>query len=438
MEKNKVSWSFWFSVGFGYFTFGAITNVAGAIVPKIRETYNVSASLSIVLAAVFFIAYGLTSLPWGFFMTEKGKKKALIYSTLVTILGVLMFASIPGFIMNMIAMFLCGVGVTGIQVVLNPLVNDISDSAKYSRNLTICMVLMGAGSYMAPQLVTLIKSLSLPWTFSYWVFSILGLIMLAAIATQKFPKISAQEAKDLDNEQEAKPVKSEAKEENLVLQLITKEPLIYLYALGIFLYVGVEVGIANSIGFYLEDKFEISKLMGESAEAVKNTAVSNYWGALLLGRLISSAYLDKISNRLAIKVHAALALVFISIAVTATDVNMVLWSLPAVAFCISIMFPTIYSLTTNNFEDKYSDPISSVLCTAIIGGAFIGPLIAKVAEATQGSAAVPSWDTGFIIAFVCYAYLFVVSLLPAQKSNILHDPAKQTDIDAIESELVHK
>lgn len=432
MEKNKVSWSFWFSVGFGYFTFGAITNVAGAIVPKIRETYSVSASLSIVLAAVFFIAYGLTSLPWGFFMTEQGKKKALIYSTLVTIIGVLMFASIPGFIMNMLAMFFCGVGVTGIQVALNPLVNDISDSAKYSRNLTICMVLMGAGSYMAPQLVTLIKSLSLPWTFSYWVFSVLALIMLGGIASQKFPKIITKEETTLEQED-----KEKKKEENLVLQLITKEPLIYLYALGIFLYVGVEVGIANSIGFYLEDKFEISKLMGETAEAVKNTAVSNYWGALLLGRLISSTYLDKISNRLAIKVHSILALVFIAIAVTAKDVNIVLWALPAVAFCISIMFPSIYSLTTNNFEDKYSDPISSVLCTAIIGGAFIGPLIAKVAEATQGKAEVPSWDSGFIIAFVCYAYLFIVSLLPAQKKCITHDLEYQTNIDETENELVH-
>ena len=434
MEKNKISWSFWFSVCFGYFTFGAITNVAGAIVPKIRETYNVSASLSIVLAAVFFIAYGLTSLPWGFFMTEQGKKKALIYSTLVTILGVLMFASIPGFVMNMVAMFLCGVGVTGIQVVLNPLVNDISDPAKYSRNLTICMVLMGAGSYMAPQLVTLIKSLSLPWTFSYWVFSVLGLVMLAGIASQKFPQASKAEEKTVETNEE----KTEKKEENLVLQLITKEPLIYLYALGIFLYVGVEVGIANSVGFYLEDKFEISKLLGESAEAIKNTAVSNYWGALLLGRLISSAYLDKISNRLAIKVHSIGALIALGVAVTAKDVNVVLWALPAAAFFISIMFPTIYSLTTNNFEDKYSDPISSVLCTAIIGGAFIGPIIAKIAEATQGSAAVPNWDTGFILAFVCYAYLFVTSLLPAQKKDIVHDTDKQTDIDEIENELVHK
>ena len=415
MEKNKVSWSFWLAIGFGYFTFGAITNVAGAIVPKIRETYSVSASLSIILAAVFFIAYGLTSLPWGFFMTEKGKKTALIYSTLITIAGVLMFANIPGFVMNMIAMFLCGVGVTGIQVVLNPLVNDISESSKYSRNLTIFMVLMGAGSYAAPQLVTVIQNMGLAWTFSYWVFAILGLIMLVSIAVQAFPSAKIKNSEtSTDN---ANSDTDEKEDKNLVLQLITKEPLIYLYALGIFLYVGVEVGIANSIGFYLEDKFEISKTMAESAEAIKNTAVSNYWGALLLGRLISSTYLDKISNRLAIKIHAVLAIIFLALAVTANDMNIVLWALPAAAFSISIMFPTIYSLTTNNFESKYSDSISSVLCTAIIGGAFIGPLIAKVAEFSQGDATVPNWDIGFIIAFVCYGYLFIASMLPAQKTE---------------------
>jgi fucose permease len=79
-EKNKYL-ALSFAIAFGYFTFGAITNVAGAIIPKISETYNVSPSLSVVLAAVFFIAYGFTSLPWGLVITAAGKKKTLIYST---------------------------------------------------------------------------------------------------------------------------------------------------------------------------------------------------------------------------------------------------------------------------------------------------------------------------------------------------------------------
>lgn len=399
-----------FAIAFGYFTFGAITNVAGAIIPKIRETYSVSPSLSVVLAAVFFIAYGFTSLPWGMLMGTQGKKKTLILSTIVTILGVLLFANISGFIVNMIAMFICGIGVTGIQVVLNPLVNDISSPEKYSRNLTIFMVLMGAGSYAAPQLVTLIKNLNLPWTFSYWVFSVLALVMLALITIQKFPE-AAKEEHSAEPQLAAKPNK------NLVAELLMQKPLIYLYALGIFLYVGVEVGVANTIGFYLEDKFKISETLGTGAEALKNTAISNYWGALLLGRLLSSLYLDKVSARLAIQIHSVLAVLMLFLTVTSNDINVVQWTLPAIAWAISIMFPSIYGLTTKSFDDKYADAISSILCTAIIGGAFIGPVMAKVAELYQGSLEFPNWDAGFIVAFLCYAYLFVVSLLPVQRSN---------------------
>ena len=128
------------AVAFAYFTFGAITNVAGAIVPKIKETYDVSGSASTFLASVFFIAYGIMSLPFGTLITKKGKKFTLIVSTLITTLGVFLFASVPGYIPNMVAMFVCGVGITGIQVAANPLVKDISDPAKYTRNLTLFMV----------------------------------------------------------------------------------------------------------------------------------------------------------------------------------------------------------------------------------------------------------------------------------------------------------
>jgi fucose permease len=426
-QKNKYL-ALSFAIAFGYFTFGAITNVAGAIIPKISETYNVSPSLSVVLAAVFFIAYGFTSLPWGLVITAAGKKKTLIYSTLVTILGVLLFANISGFIINMISMFICGIGVTGIQVVLNPLVNDISSPEKYSRNLTIFMVLMGAGSYCAPQLVTLIKNLNLPWTFSYWVFSVLAVIMLVLISLQKFPAAAKEEHSpdevNLINEATATVTHHEdlpVAKSNPVLELLTQQPLIYLYALGIFLYVGVEVGLANTLSFYLEDKYKITETLGVTAEALKNTTISNYWGALLLGRLLSSLYLDKISSRLAIQIHAVLACIALFFAISSNDLNVALWALPAVAFSISIMFPSNYGLTTKSFAPKYADAISSILCTAIIGGAFIGPLIAKVAELAQGSLDVPNWSVGFIVAFVCYAYLFVVSLLPKQTIKSMLD-----------------
>jgi fucose permease len=267
------------------------------------------------------------------------------------------------------------------------------------------MVVMGAGSYAAPQVVTFMKSLGLSWNYTYWVFAVLAVILLVAMQMQTFPGKSAQT--------EGISAAGDSQESNSVIALL-KQPKIYFYALGIFLYVGVEVGIANTIAFYLEDRFAISSMLGEQAELVKNTTISNYWLGLLLGRLISSSFLDKISGRLAIKIYISLATVALYFATHTENLTVALWAFPVIAFFLSIMFPTIYSMTNNRFPKKYSDAISSVLCTAIIGGACIGPAIAWLAESTSVTNT-PNWNTGLYIAYACFAYLFIVSLAPNDK-----------------------
>jgi len=440
------------AVAFAYFAFGAITNVAGAIIPKIRETYNVSSSLSAALAATFFIAYGLTSIPWGVFMEKNSKKTTLVISSVITTLGVILFASVPGFLPNMISMFLCGVGITGIQVALNPLVAEISDPSKYSRNLTMFMVINGAGSSLAGIFVTAIENNGFHWTMTYWIFTAIAIVMTLAVSFPKYPKNEG--ANDIDEESRASGssemsasaiAKARSDElhtrckatnsENLTIELLTKNPLIYLYAVGIFLYVGVEVGVANTIALYFEDKLQIfsviqsaQDLIGSgsigqayavvlnffgqeaNAEGAKNLVISFYWLGLLFGRFVGAAILDKVPGKYAIMGYITLAATSLFFATNTEDISIALWAFPAIGFFISIMFPTIYSTCTNAFPKEYSSAISGILCTAIIGGAVIGPVIAFVAELTQGAEAVPNWDAGLLVAYACYAYIFVVGL----------------------------
>jgi MFS transporter, FHS family, L-fucose permease len=401
-EDKKTFTALLLAVAFAYFAFGAITNVAGAIIPKIRDSYQVSSSLSAILGAVFFLAYGLTSIPWGIFMDKNGKKNTLILSSLITTIGVALFAALPGFTPNMLSMFLCGLGVTGIQVALNPLVSEISDPSKYSRNLTLFMVINGAGGFLAPQLVSLIKNQGLHWSATYWVFTAIAVVMILAVSFPKYPKTLTEILTEEPN--------SEKYKENHMLTLLSSKPIIYLYALGIFLYVGVEVGVANSIGFILQDKFNVDEILAADAETLKNNTISLYWGGLLLGRLFGSAVLDRISPKVALQIYMALAASSLYIAMN-FNLNTALWAFPAVGFFISISFPTIYSLATNSFQKEYNNAVSGILCTAIIGGALIGPLIAKIAEITQGSMPVPNWNMGMLLALACYIYIFFVGVL---------------------------
>ena len=388
------------AVAFTYLTFGAITNVAGAIVPKIKETYQVSGSASSFLASVFFIAYGLTSVPFGSLINKFGSKFTLVTGSIITTIGVFMFASIQGYYSNMAAMFICGIGITALQVSANPLVKEISNPEKYSRNLTLFMVLFGVGSTFAPYIVTFIKSLGLAWNYTYWFFTVMSLIMLLLLSFPKYP--------------EEKRLETDGKKNKVSISELLKDPMIILYALAIFLYVGVEVGVAVNIGLFLEDVHKISAVLGEGEEAAKNAAVGNYWLGLLIGRLIGGFVLDRIHPKKAIKIYITLAAVALASAIYSKNISIVLWSLPMVGFFISIMFPSIYGLAIESYSKEYSGIISGILCTAIIGGAVIAPVITKAGE-IAGSVQNPNWHIGMLVAFACYAYIFTVGLWAKSK-----------------------
>ena len=404
MSKPKNNYLFLLiALAFAYLTFGAITNVAGAIVPKIKETYHVSGSASSFLASVFFIAYGLTSVPFGVLINKSGSKFTLIFGSLITTIGVLMFASVPGYYANMVAMFVCGVGITAIQVAANPLVKGVSNPEKYSRNLTLFMVLFGAGSYLAPHIVTFVKLRGLEWNYSYWIFTVISIVMLFGLAFPKYPP------EKTFGEKEHKSEKSFA--------VLLKDPLMMMYTLAIFLYVGVEVGVANNIGLFLEDMHKVTNVLGEGAEAIKNSTVANYWLGLLIGRLLGSFVLDKIPTKKAIRIYISCAALLLACAIFSKNLTVVLWAFPMVGFFISIMFPSIYGLAIESYKKEYSGMVSGMLCTAIIGGAVIGPLIAKVAEIT-GSIQKPNWYLGMLIAFACYAYIFTVGIWAKEKHAV--------------------
>lgn len=403
MAKTKNNYFFLLiAVAFAYLTFGAITNVAGAIVPKIKEAYNVSGSASSFLASVFFIAYGLMSVPVGVLISKIGTKFTLILGSLVTTIGVFMFASLPGYYANMTAMFICGVGITAIQVSVNPLVKDISNPAKYSRNLTLFMVLFGVGSYIAPHVVTFVKLKGFEWNYTYWIFTIVSLMMLLSVALPKYPEEKLSDGK------EEKSKKTFA--------AMLKDPLMVMYATAIFLYVGVEVGVANNISLFLEDIYKISDVLGANAEAAKNSTIANYWLGLLIGRLLGSFVLDKIPTKRAIQIYISCAAVALASAIFSKNLTIALWAFPAIGFFISIMFPSIYGLAIESYKKEYSGMVSGILCTAIIGGAVIGPIITKVAEIT-GSVQNPNWYVGMLVAFACYAYIFSVGIWAKGKNE---------------------
>jgi FHS family L-fucose permease-like MFS transporter len=164
-----------------------------------------------------------------------------------------------------------------------------------------------------------------------------------------------------------------------------------LAAIGIFVYVGGEVSIGSFLINYFHQDF-----MGGIAEQVAGRLVAFYWGGAMVGRFLGSYLLQRISTRrlLTFNAGAAAALVVISMSTTGP---LAMYSILAVGFFNSIMFPSIFTLGIGGLG-KLTGEGSAVLCIAIVGGAII-PEIQGVLADNIGI------HHAFIIPVLCYAYI---------------------------------
>src|SRR5262249_26302712 len=119
---------------------------------------------------------------------------------------------------------------------------------------------------------------------------------------------------------------------------IWKHPNLYLAAIGIFTYVGAEVSIGSSLVNY----FGLPDIANLSAKTAAGY-VSFYWGGAMLGRFLGAGILRRVKAGYLLAICAACAAGLVIISMF-TGGHTAMWTILAVGFFNSIMFPTIFSL----------------------------------------------------------------------------------------------
>ena len=84
-----------------------------------------------------------------------------------------------------------------------------------------------------------------------------------------------------------------------------------LGVIGIFFYVGIEIGIPGTLNFYLADQKATGAGVIGDASAIAGAIVAIYWLLMLIGRSLSSAISGKISARMQLTVVSAVAMLLI-------------------------------------------------------------------------------------------------------------------------------
>lgn len=165
-----------------------VADAMGPMAGAVEKNYELSAVVATLLTFFVFIAFAVFSVPGGVLAARVGKKNLLLLGLGLNIVAMAIPTFIdPGFTLLVICIFLLGIGTTFLQVAGNPIMYDVSDEGKYSRNLALAQGIKGLGSSDSAYLVGLVLILPIFATMGWrGVFPVFLLFMIIAFVSVVF------------------------------------------------------------------------------------------------------------------------------------------------------------------------------------------------------------------------------------------------------------
>jgi fucose permease len=388
MKKTLPVFLVFLAMGFG--------DVVGPMVSLAKDTFALSNFMAQLLPFSGFLLFGLLSVPMGILQDRQGKKKVLLLGLGIALAGLILPMSagmygpepvfMPGdftkFYVLLASIFLLGAGATTLQVVGNPIMRDISPEGDYSRNLSLAQAIKAIGSsmgFLLPPVAVAVFGLAWPLLFPIYA----GII---AITLAFCLPLSVTETRD----PAAKPATFGS-----CFALLFGDRFVLTMVLAIFLYVGAEVCFSSGVPLLLREKFGITGFGLWVSWAL-------FFLPILAGRFAGALILREISPR-----KFLVATTLLSVA----GILCVFSDLKALTFAGIVLtglgfaniFPLIFSITIDAKPER-SNEISGLMVTAIVGGAFIPPLMGLLADAVR------SVSSGFLVPLAAVIYIVWAAL----------------------------
>jgi fucose permease len=383
-----------------FFVISYLTNILGALNPKVSESYLLSETMAGFLPFAFFIAYGVMSIPSGYLVERWGGKRMMIVAFALSFIGALIFAIFPLFNVFVISLFTIGAGMAALQVVINPLLRVAGGEEHYTFNSVLAQLIFGLASFISPQMysylvshidqgtpqnsfIALMQDLvpkGMSWVSVYWVFAFLSILMMVIIMLVKFPFVELREDEKVGTR-------------SSYLELFNNR-FVMLYFIGMFAYVGTEQGIS----------YWMSKFLGQYHNYDPDTtgadAVSYFWGLMTIGGILGLVLFKLFDSRLVLRWFTILAMICLGIGLFGTN-QLSLWAFPMAGFFLSVMYPVIVSLGLNSVS-KHHGSFAGILMTGIAGGAIVQILIGAISDLI-------SLKVGMLFLFVTLGYILSIS-----------------------------
>jgi FHS family L-fucose permease-like MFS transporter len=391
---------------------GFVTNIAAPAGTIWMNKYEGSSAIGMLGNLMNFLAYLVMGIPAGLLLQKVGYKKTALTAIIVGFCGVgIQFISGKltgdfGFAVYLTGAFVAGFSMCMLNTVVNPMLNTIGGGGKKGGMLlqiggsfnsllgTIAPVFVGAliGSVTKD---TIFSDINLVLYISMAIFAIAGIVLTLVNIPE--PEV----------ENDGAATKSPWKFRHFVLG-----------ATGIFIYVGVEVGIPGTMKFFLENLKD-----GALNPSAAGTVAATYWFLMLIGRLAGAGIAAKVSSRNLLAAVASIAIILVGVAMilpTSILVEMPVFSdfkfamqvVPVNALffvlaglCTSVMWGGIFNLAVEGLGASIKQA-SGIFMMMVVGGGILPLLQNGIVDWTNGN-----YLLSYIVPLVGLAYLLFYALV---------------------------
>lgn len=405
---------------------GFITVLVDALIPRLKDVFELTYLQAGLVQFAWFTAYGLISIPGGKLIKRIGYQNGILAGLSLAAMGCLIFypaASTRLFPLFLLALFVVAAGITVLQVAANPYISVLGPEEGASSRLNLAQAFNSLGTTIAP-------IVSAGYLLGDTVKSGEQQMSLTAEALEMYRAAEAGAVQGpfvilaasflllaLVIRKVSLPRILEGGEEGGTLSELIANRRLMAGAVAIFVYVGAEVALGSYMVNYglslnvheMMQSHPILERMAGLAASIKGQSVLDldpkgklgvlltfYWGGAMIGRFVGAGLMQRFKPALLLGVFATLALALV-VASSSSSGLLALLMLLGVGLFNSIMFPTIFTLGIAELGDLKPQG-SGILCSAIVGGAFIPPAFGAIVDAS-------GFGLALLLPALCYAYI---------------------------------
>jgi FHS family L-fucose permease-like MFS transporter len=387
-----------------FFFWGFVHNLDPILIPHLRKAFNLTDLQSSLVDSSVFIAYFVMALPAGYIMRKYGYKSGIMIGLLLFGAGSILFvpaANSLQYIYFLGALFVIACGLTFLETAANPYVTILGPAESATKRLNFSQSFNGLAAFIAPAYIgpmilsdnnytqVQVEAMNPAVRHAFIVseadsvkmpYLILGLIILAVAVIFYFTNMPDVKDKDVEGEGGASFAGA------------LKSMRLRWGILAQFFYVGAQVCVGS---FFIK--------MATTSAGIGEDSAAKYLGlfglAFMLGRFFGTFLMQYINPRKLLILYTIVNIILSITAITGTGM-LVVYCLIAIAFFMSIMFPTIFSMGIEGLGHNTKIG-SSLIVMSIVGGAFLPPILGLISDETA------SIQYGYIVPLVCFLVILL-------------------------------